>query len=553
MADTFLNSAALVSRNTYQYNNSTIFYSLINNGFLPYYQKVIRKAQEWLDGYDPSFHKNDMISTRIAARLFNGFKNALFGRGLIFIPGRNNTEKDNKTLNYISHEWADKSGIQNAVKQLIGYTIPLGTGALKINRSSDGVFWVEPLRIDYFYFTVDGRRNVVEFTSFIRCFQSTEDEQENYFLVEKRYFKFMPEKFREKLNGKEMEFEKKVRKPVVEYRVYHYRGIVNQNTMPSVATGDGVNYKNLPEWVKDSLKETYSAYKVGEPQALPFVDYLGVELFFNEGGDITNPTLPFGRVLCFDCLSDFMEFDMNKSYSIRDLYNSKGIVGIPKALSIGNLTGKAVPGTSENVTYQSRSAYSKLNIPGYELIPGLDPNNQKPIINQFDMRVTDHENKDMAILKSIATIIGVSPRAIASYLIQNGEKTDDQIQSEDDTVTQWIKAHREDYILGINRIIECVLNAQGYHENVEVRFASDGLLKGDKQLESVRQRLDMGVIDIEDAVRELNPDLDEEQLRKKIDKALAIQHQKVMDSFDELNIDGTFGNNEEPNKEQNLQ
>jgi len=181
-------------------------------------------------------------------------------------------------------------------------------------------------------------------------------------------------------------------------------------------------------------------------------------------------------------------------------------------------------------------------------VPGLDPQTQKPIITQFEMRVDEHEREDMKILKSIATIVGVSPRAIASFLIQNGEKTDDQIQSEDDTVTQWIKTHREDYIEGLNEIVECILNYEGKAENVEVRFASDGLLKGDKQLESVKTRLEMGVIDIEDAVRELNPDLDEEQLKKKIAKAQAIQQQKVMDSFDEMNIDGTFGNEEQQNK-----
>ena len=32
------------------------------------------------------------------------------------------------------------------------------------------------------------------------------------------------------------------------------------------------------------------------------------------------------------------------------------------------------------------------------------------------------KEEDMKILKSIATIVGVSPRAIASFLIQNGEK-----------------------------------------------------------------------------------------------------------------------------------
>ena len=540
-----LNRVALNVRNTYQYNNSSVFFAHTNNLFIPYYQQIVRKSCEWLDGYDPYFHKKDMVSTRIAARLFNGFKNAVFGRGLIFVPGRSNTEEDNKTLNFISHEWAKSSNIQNATKQLIGYTIPLGTGALKINKDASGKLWVEPLRIDYFYFTVDGRKRVIDFTSFIRAFQSTEDKQLNYFLVEKRYFKTEIEEFTETIKGKKLKFKKEVQKPYVEYRVYESKGTVNNNIMAATSTGDGINYKNLPVFVRKAINEQYSAYKIGEPQRLPFNDYLGVRLFFNEGGDITNPTLPFGRVLCFDCLSDFMEFDMNKSYGLRDLYNSKGIVGVPRNLKQGDLQ-KAVPGTGGNLVQQS--SFGELDIPGYETVPGLDPQTQKPIITQFEMRVDEHEREDMKILKSIATIVGVSPRAIASFLIQNGEKTDDQIQSEDDTVTQWIKTHREDYIEGLNEIVECILNYEGKAENVEVRFASDGLLKGDKQLESVKTRLEMGVIDIEDAVRELNPDLDEEQLKKKIAKAQAIQQQKVMDSFDEMNIDGTFGNEEQQNK-----
>ena len=540
-----LNRVALNVRNTYQYNNSSVFFAHTNNLFLPYYQQIVRKSCEWLDGYDPYFHKKDMVSTRIAARLFNAFKNAVFGRGLIFVPGKNNTEEDNKTLNFISHEWAKASNIQNATRQLIGYTIPLGTGALKINKDAKGKLWVEPLRIDYFYFTVDGRKRVIDFTSFIRAFQSVEDKELNYFLVEKRYFKTETEEFTETIKGKKLKFKREVQKPYVEYRVYESKGTVNNNIMAATSTGDGINYKNLPVFVRKAIKEQYSAYKIGEPQPLPFNDYLGVRLFFNEGGDITNPTLPFGRVLCFDCLSDFMEFDMNKSYGLRDLFNSKGIVGVPRNLHQGDLQ-KAVPGTAGNLVQQS--SFGELDIPGYETVPGLDPQTQKPIITQFEMRVDEHEREDMKILKSIATIVGVSPRAIASFLIQNGEKTDDQIQSEDDTVTQWIKAHRDDYIEGLNEIVECILNYEGKAENVEVRFASDGLLKGDKQLESVEKRLNMGVIDIEDAVRELNPDLDEEQLKKKIAKAQAVQQQKVMDSFDEMNIDGTFGNEKQQDK-----
>ena len=49
----FLNDVALIPNQTYNYSNSSVFYSLVNYSFLNYYQTVVRKSQEWLDGFDP--------------------------------------------------------------------------------------------------------------------------------------------------------------------------------------------------------------------------------------------------------------------------------------------------------------------------------------------------------------------------------------------------------------------------------------------------------------------------------------------------------------------
>ena len=517
---------ALITRDTYQFNNSTVFYSLINSSFLPYYQQVVRKAQQWLDGYDPAFHKGDMISTRIASKLMNGFKTSLFGQGLVFVEGKGTVDKEHKALNFISHDWLPASNLPRAVKQLIGYCLPLGTAALKLNKKGNGKFWVEALRMDYFYYSVSGNNKVESFTSFVRVFQTVEDKKENYFLVEKRYFGYEVKTFKEQIKGKRVTFKGKVKKPLVRYDVYRYDGIVTNNTMPSevksIDSETPYDYKNLPNYVKDVLRKEYSGVKIGESTALPFKDdELGVELFFNEEGDITNPSLPVGRALVFDCLADFMEYDMEKSFAMTDLYNSKGIVGIPKTLSQSQI---AVPGTGGNLT--KNSTYGQLNIPGYEFVPGLDPQTQKPIVTQFEIRAQEHEIKQNSILKSIAVTVGVSPRAIASFLIQNGEKTDDQIQSEDDSITQWVKTHRKDYLPGINRIIEIVLNQKGYSDNIEARFSSDGLLKGDKMLDSIQKRMELGMITLEDAIREYYPDLDETQLQDKINKANIAVKQK---------------------------
>ena len=522
-----LEDIALVPNQTYNYSNSTVFYSLVNYSFKNYYETVIKKSQQWLDGYDPSFHKAEkgIFSTRIGAKINAGITKQIFGRGLVFINGKNTTGTSG--LDFISHKWQDQTNFQNAIKTLIGYTSPLGTGLLKLNTKwtwkeedakNSRELWVQPLRMDYFYFSVNSENKIERVTCFIRAFQSTKSGTDNYCLVEERYYKEGYETFIKEIGGQKYQFQDtthKARKPFAEYRVYKINSTSNNNTL-AANTGTGVPYKNLPDDVKKVLADEYGALKIGEPIQLPFKD-LGCYLFFNEGGDFTHPSMPFGRAIMFDCLTDFMEYDLERSYGIRDLFNSKGIVGIPKALSQGNLAG--VEGTAGHL--QSQSPFGKLNIAGYEEIEGLNPDTQKPVITQFEIRANEHEIKQNAILKSIATTIGMSPRVIASYLVQGNEKTAEQTHSEDDTITEWIKSHRQDYISGLNEVIEQVLSFYGIVDNVEVRFASDGLVSNERQLEIIEKKLEMGLIDLEDAVRELYPDLDEVQLQEKIAKAKA--------------------------------
>lgn len=529
-------NVAIITRDTYNYNNNTVFFSLINNAFLGYYSRVVRKTQQWLDGYDPSFHKDDMISTRLGSKLINGLAKSVLGRGLVFEKGKTYHDDQNKTLDFAS-KWGEKSTLQDSVLSLIAYTLAFGTAALKLSRNSNGELYVSPIRLDNFYYSVDGQKKLTSFVTFIRAFQSTENKDENYFLVEKRYFELVKKPFEKEVNGKTVIYQETERKPVVVYKVFKYEGDVQNNTMPSsIDSEKSINYKMLPDYVKIALKRDYSAYMLDEPMLLPFSDTLGVELFFNEGGDITNPTLPVGRSLIFDCLADLMHYDMNKSYTIRDLYQSKGVVGVPKALSQSDLMD-GTDGSDGKLKPLPQSAYSTLNIAGYELVPGLDPNTQKPIVTQFEMREIEHQAVCDDILKSIANTIGVSPRLLASYIAQGGTKTDDEVQSEDDNILQWIKNQRKTFITGLNNILEIVLNYEGIESNVNVRFASDGLLKQDKQLQSIEKRLAIGMIDIEDAIREYYPDLDECQLQEKIQKAKVRQQEltnKVNSDYEQL-------------------
>ena len=558
--DPVFQEVALVPNNTYNYSNSSVFYSLVNYSFLNYYQKVVRKSQEWLDGFDPAFHKasNGIFSSRIGAKITNGITKQLFGRGLVFVKGSGST--DNDTVDFISHKWQKKAKFSPFVKNIIGYTVSLGTSLGKINvKWKDGKqeLWCQALREDYFYFSVDSEMELTEVTCFIRAFQTTEQSADSYVLVEKRYFKQEPKTFTKEVKGKMMEFPMLNQTKRVPYAVYKIFKVNNTSENNSLAAnkGEGIDFKSLPTEIKDMLNKEYSAVIVGKEQKLPFVDSLGCYLFFNEGGDVTHPSMPFGRALMFDCLTDFMEYDLERSFAIRDLFNSKGTVGIPKALSQSSLItapqGNNGLAPLDNSAGNFNPAGGNMNpfaqkVPaGYELVEGLDPNTQKPIVNQFEIRAQEHETKQNNILKSIATTIGMSPRVIASYLVQGNEKTAEQTHSEDDTITEWIKSHRQDYVEVLNKILEDVLNFYGKPNNVEVRFASDGLVSNERQIEIIKSKLDIGVIDLEDAVREMYPDLDEVQLQDKIARAKAQKAENEraeQDQFDDFYGDNLDGN-----------
>ena len=507
---------------TYSLSNSTVFYSLVNDYYKIYYDKVVKTCQQWLDGYVPSVHntQNSIVSTRIAAKVVAGCTRQLFGRGLVYTSSGKKTDKS--ALSFITKYWVPKAKLPSKVKTLIGYVLPLGTAALKTNRDASGDLWVEPLRLDYFYFTTNSQNKVVDIVCFIKAYKTTDNSKENYCLCEHRYFTKVKEPFEKEINGVNYVFSKNKEVPVVVYEVYKINSTSNNNDLAKFKSNNTpVNYKSLPTEIKESIKNDYSVYKIGEETILPFED-LGIDLFLNEGGDITQPNSPFGKPMLYDCIADFIEYDLEKSYSLRDLYNSKGIVGVPKTLSQSDFVGNA-----ETPLENYKSALSSLDLPSFEYIPGLDPDKQAPVVVQHQIRAKEHELKQNAILKSIATTIGLSPRVFASYLDNIYERrTAQQTKSEDDVVSEWVNTHREDYLYGLNKLIDRVLHYYGKVGEVQVKFANEGLINPERQLSVVGQKMQMNLIDIEDAIRELYPDLDEEQLKDKIERAKARQKQE---------------------------
>jgi hypothetical protein len=115
--------------------------------------------------------------------------------------------------------------------------------------------------------------------------------------------------------------------------------------------------------------------------------------------------------------------------------------------------------------------------------------------------------------------VHMTPKTLSSSLAEaqgGAPKTATENESEDDATIDWISLQRGIMAEPINQMIECLLSVTGHTGNAEVVFGNIGLRSETKVLQDCSLSVQNHFMTRADANRKLNPDLDEEQLTKKI-------------------------------------
>lgn len=584
----FQNSLAWAVNETYSYANSSLFCSVVAGYYRDYAWRYIRPACQWLDGYVPSLHWNGsgMISTRIASSLISGLARTIVGEKLVYrVKGKQDAEAL-KTLQFVS-TWGEENNIKKAVKNGIGFALGIGTALLKANIRSNQSVWWEAVRFDNCFYLANASNEVIDAKFLLRSYTDTRDgaDKVQYFLAEHRFFEIKQAKIEKKPDGTYKAVSKKGEKvPMVEYQVYRANNQSLNNLMAGASGRSNVNWSEIPNDIRRLIKSDYGLIRINEPQKLGFTN-LGCVALINDEGDIAIPTgSNFGRSLIVAVIDDFIQYEVAESYEIRDMYLGKGTVYVPKSLNLGSygagapivITPDTKPientndpdaikfdGTTVNANKNNAAALSGLTpvfenaLTGvsnkYETIEGVDPAQQQVIVNQFQLRVQEWQQKKENTLKSIAVKWGMSPKILASFLAQGTvQMTATQIDSEDDISIAFITQERACFKGAINKLLETTLNFYGKPHNVDIEFASPSIVNKDRILDRVIKKLEAGLIDLEDAIREINPDLDEETIQSKIKKAQAAQALATLQAQQEMDQFGEFGNNYDDNGGENL-
>lgn len=522
---------------TFTYANNTPFYALVNPVYYDYYNRIVRTNLEWFDGYVQGFHnqQNGVMSTRIATAIVNGIIGNVFQKKLVF-------DRVDKNGDYTAvdrlNEWVRKDNFLGKIKLASKYSGASGTSVIKINQNYKELY-TQALRQDQFFFETDFQGNITKITTFLKSYVNVfkshdQNTEQNFFVVETRYYSNdidIPTTIKN-LNGEDKIYYKKPTKPmpVVEYKVLYYQGRMFYNTMANKQNEQSLNFHDLPKGFRDILKKDFTDIRFDKPQLLPFTD-LGCYILQINGQDPTIPNGMFGQSFLTDIRSCLVEYELINAYSLRDMYNAQGRVGIPKSLSMNDVNGQGVFDT---------------NMGNYETFSG-DPEKQKPIITQFEIRATEWSNKKDDCLKKMATILGMSPKVIASYINPRGGfgKTATEVENDEASSQTFIEDRRQNLTNVLNKIMSTILKFYGFAQKVTARFIEGENRMSPLQVKTIIFKYQQGLIDLKEATRELNPNASESEVEELVLRARERQKEMLTMPTSDIDNFGKFMNDTE--------
>jgi hypothetical protein len=399
-----------------------------------------------------------MISTRIAYAILKKLAEKTVGSRLLF-DGEGREDKHSIKIDGIEYDsvgfcelWSDENQLKSTLKQAFEWAYAGGDSILKAD--SDGRdMTITPMRKDSYLIDTDFRGRICKFMGFIYSYtktipqQGSESSRRMYYIVEEREY----------INGVPM------------FRV----GIkTSDSQMTNGKPTDNIitdtPFDRLPKDIVRKFKKDFPDVIIGQWKRMPFKD-LGIYQIKATRNVSFLPDAPFGESILSPLIHILMTYDFYFSSLTTNLYTSRDKVILPQNMETPNLSG------ADDFYANRQNWYSGLDNYLYTRVPYTDPENQKPIFIQPEIR--DWKKVREILLQSAAMNIGVDERTISQSIVPNAEKpTAREISVDEDTTTSFVEEKRDLNDKSINDLIRAVLYFYGFTEEiVKVKFSKAGL------------------------------------------------------------------------------
>jgi hypothetical protein len=442
--------------NTYSWINNEAFYGLVPQSYQDFYNRFVKQWFYWYDGFVPYFHNSQsgMVSTRLAYAILKKLAEKTVGSKLLFDDEGYEDEhsiningKELNSVEFVEH-WSKKNDLTSTIKQAYEWAYAGGDSILKHDTNGKDLF-VSVIRKDNYLIDTDFSGQICKMLAFIYSYTKTiaNDEKEHYYLVEEREYVDEVPKFR--------------------IAVKKNTGTVTNGKSVDLRT-ETIPFDRLPNDIKRKFKKDYPNMVLGEWQDMPFKD-LGVYLVKATKKVSFLPDAPFGESLLSPLIHLLMTYDFYFSSLTTNLYTTRDKVLLPESMQ--------TPHNQKPDDFYSNQAnwFGGMDSYLYNRLPYVDPENQKPIFIQPQLRNWNEIRN--TLLQTVAMTLGVDERTITSSIVPNAEKpTAREISVDEDTTASFIQEKRELNRNAFNQSIENLLYFYGFtSEIVTLSFSRAGL------------------------------------------------------------------------------
>ena len=336
----------------------------------------------------------------------------------------------------------------------------------------------------------DNAKNIIEAKMFLVTVDDVANNFSKYFIIEKRYYK--DDKPYQKMTVRWQSYRKENSKQI-------------ENDIIEVET------KDIPDWLKKKFKGV--SFNV-ERELENYTD-LGVYHIDETAINSKFPDSDYPEPMFIDALDTIVMAEQGLTDKEVEKEIGRGQVLIPEfgkqyqAPMYG-----ALPNTQSAVAPIISYGTPALKNPVIQKYPTKSMEDSKPQNVQFDIRAeqwTLSVNDDIARL---CAIVGISILDFDPRLLQQGQRTDDEINAMTDITIETVTAYRNLNECEVNKLLACLSNLYGLAKPVKIRWSMASILNPTKNTNMITQQLTAGLISRKEAIKRLNPDLSDNEINE---------------------------------------
>ena len=418
--------------------NDSAFIDMIPEPYVSYYMAFIQQCLQWSRGFVPMLHRSDFFSTGIGYTVCEIFSRECTSGGY-------RIESADKDLQKFMEQWAKNDNFTEDLSRLF-FDTNAGGNALIVLTPVNGDAYASIYPVNRCFFQV-GRNGKVSKATLLNRFTAGETA---YYAKEIRLY----------MNGKA-----------------YYKVRLGQGTLVVSPTWNSASCKTVPDEIAAQWEFNYGDIKPETWYELPFAS-IGVYNVPNKPLAAALADMPgYSDSTLYTALDILYSIDYNYTQAQVDMYFGKSRALVPKqmagsAINVNGNVGGVGIGTNvaEGLSYRDAVASVPLDDQFYTEIKtnGIDGKPIQPTLIQPDLRGDAHKYIRDADLELLASKVGLSSSTLANHLTNNKQKTNDEINAEQDTTTSSVAMKRSLATTPINDMLADVAKFYGFTSTAEI-------------------------------------------------------------------------------------